>query len=149
MYKKILVAIDNSKASDKALKEAIQLAKIHSATLQIINIQNEYYDIQTGPFVLPEEYASALRKVGTKLLEKAEALAKKAGVKTKARLIEIRSSQQRIAEEIIEEAKQAKSNLIILGTHGRKGFHRIFLGSVAEGVARISPIPVLLVRAKE
>lgn len=149
MYKKILVAIDESKQSKYALSEAIKLSKIHKSSLIIIHIENEYYDPQIGPFILPEEYENYLRKKGKRILNNAEKIARKSKLKIKTRLIELRSVKERISEIIVDEARRSRANLIVLGTHGRRGLHRIFMGSVAEGVIRISPIPVLLVRTKK
>lgn len=149
MYKKILVAIDESKYSKYALSEAIKLSKFHKASLIVIHIENEYYDPQIGPFILPEEYENYLKKRGQRILSNAEKLAKKSKVKIKTKLIEVRSVKERIAEIIVDEADHSRVNLIVLGTHGRRGLHRIFMGSVAEGVVRISSIPVLLIRSKK
>lgn len=87
-----------------------------------------------------------MRNFGKQLLEKSKKLALKSGVKSESRIVEIRSIRHRIAEKIIETAQDWRAKLIVLGIHGRRGIHRIFLGSVAEGVVRISPVPVLLVR---
>ncbi|MCM2252789.1 MAG: universal stress protein, partial [Ramlibacter sp.] len=56
---------------------------------------------------------------------------------------------KRIADVIIEQAQQHSCDLIVMGTHGRKGFSRLTLGSAAEGVVRSSPVPVLLVRLED
>lgn len=58
-------------------------------------------------------------------------------------------SAKRISEKINEASRSWKANLLVRGTHGRHGLNRLFLGSVAEEIIRITPIPVLLIRGKE
>jgi nucleotide-binding universal stress UspA family protein len=85
-----------------------------------------------------------LREDGQALLEAAAAPARKAGLEVEPRLFEHHSTQ--IGEGIIEDAKTWQASLIVIGTHGRRGFARAVLGSDAEYVALHAPVPVLLVR---
>jgi nucleotide-binding universal stress UspA family protein len=70
----------------------------------------------------------------------------KAGVRTETRLLDLDEQGQRISERIANEAVAWPADLIVLGTHGRRGMDRLMLGSVAEGVARAATVPVMLVR---
>ena len=76
-------------------------------------------------------------------------MASHSSIKFEAKLIELISSQGRIAEVIAEEAANWSADLLVLGTHGRRGFSRLFIGSVAENTVRIATTPVLLIRSPE
>jgi len=146
-YSRILVAVDGSDAANRGLREAIRLAKDERAQLVILHIVDEYY-----AFAVPEAGAVAanvvpqLRESGKKVLAKAEAVAAKQGIKAKTVLRETVGGAA--AEEIVSEAKKQRVDLIVLGTHGRRGVRRMVLGSDAEQVVRTSKVPVLLVRAE-
>ena len=62
------------------------------------------------------------------------------------KLLEIDTIGHRIPEMIAEEAKTWPADIIVIGTHGRHGMHRLLMGSVAEGVVRMATVPVLLIR---
>jgi nucleotide-binding universal stress UspA family protein len=149
VFKKILVPIDGSPTSDRGLAEAIQLAKETGATLCLLHVVNEMGVIQSlateGTYV--EGVLEILRAGGKRILKKAEARVRKRGVRTRSVLIENLGS--RVADVIVRQAKKWGANLIVLGTHGRRGLSRLVMGSDAEGVVRTSPVPVLLVRSKE
>ena len=89
-------------------------------------------------------------KKGQALLDHAEHLLReKTLLNIDQRLVELLPFQGRIAEAIIEEAKEWPADLLVLGTHGRRGFSRFFLGSVTENIIRIATTPVLLVHGQE
>ena len=75
-----------------------------------------------------------------------QARAKKAGVGAESRLVEVEKYGERVVDAIVDEAKRWRADLIVIGTHGRRGVSHLLLGSVAEGVVRLAPAPVLLVR---
>jgi nucleotide-binding universal stress UspA family protein len=81
------------------------------------------------------------------VLGKAEAKARKADVKTEALLVE--TTGHRVADVILAQARKVKADLIVMGTHGRRGVARLVMGSDAEGVVRGTRVPVLLVRAPD
>jgi nucleotide-binding universal stress UspA family protein len=145
-YRKILVAVDGSGASNKGLREALRLAKEEGAQLLLLHVVNEYY-----AYAVPElglataDLAPALREGGEKILRRAAALATKAGARPKTLLRETIGGAA--SDLIVREAKKQRADLIVLGTHGRRGVRRMVLGSDAEQVVRSSPVPVLLVRA--
>jgi nucleotide-binding universal stress UspA family protein len=91
-----------------------------------------------------DEFAAALRAQGAKVLARAEAQARKAGVGYRAVLAE--TVGRPVADLIVAHAKRCRADLIVLGTHGRRGIARAVMGSDAEGVVRASPVPVMLVR---
>jgi nucleotide-binding universal stress UspA family protein len=151
MYKNILVAVDESDTSTLALKEAISFVKEHPQSfLRIIHVADECVTyLETQPFT-PLELIEAIKKAGIELLQKTEAELRSKNVSNfDTKLLEMDKLGNRIYQKIAEEAKLWPADLIIIGTHGRRGFSHFFLGSVAEGVARIASVPVLLIRGKE
>ncbi|HMA06541.1 MAG TPA: universal stress protein, partial [Ramlibacter sp.] len=91
-----------------------------------------------------DEMLKGLRQYGLELLAKARRAAEEAGVHGESLLREV--TNERVADVIVDQARQHGCDLIVMGTHGRRGFSRIAMGSEAEQVARTSPVPVLLVR---
>ncbi|HYI88090.1 MAG TPA: universal stress protein [Burkholderiales bacterium] len=145
-YQKILVAVDGSAAANKGLREALRLAKAERARLFILHVVNDYVVIAAmGGVAPPRDLGPLLRESGERILANAKALASKQGVKPELVLREILSGPA--AEAIVREARRRRADLIVLGTHGRRGVRRMVMGSDAEQVVRIAPMPVLLVRA--
>jgi len=148
MYRKILVPIDGSPASGLGLKEAIKLARGGRATLCLLHVVDELVlipDALGAPIYL-EEMFEALRKGGRRILARAEDKARASGVRAKSVLAEKIGGP--VADVIVAQAKKQRADLIVLGTHGRRGVNRMVMGSDAEGVVRVAPVPVLLVRAR-
>ena len=146
MYARILVAVDDSRGSTRAVAHAIALTKAFGAKLKVLHV------VDMGWFVLGPELAvdteritAARREQGAKTVALALEQAHAAGVETESCLIETEAPNQRVAEKIVAEAAGWPADLLVLGTHGRAGAERWMLGSVAEGVARRSAVPVLLV----
>ena len=145
MYGKILVPVDGSETSTRGLSEAIKIAKVQGSQLRLVHIVNEFIlDITYSAGVFPQNLIESLVKTGRSVLDAAESVAKKEGVKVDSVLIE--SIGGRAGELIVAQAKAWQPDLIVMGTHGRRGLARIALGSDAEQVLRLSPVPVLLVR---
>jgi nucleotide-binding universal stress UspA family protein len=146
MYSRILIAVDGSPTSEHALRHAIGLAKDLSATLRIVHIIDMGV-LPVGPEIAIETGAimKARRAAGEKMVQSARDTARAAGIEAETRLVETGAPTQRIASVIADEAKSWPADLVITGTHGRSGVARMLVGSVAEGVARVSPAPVLLV----
>lgn len=148
MYKHILVAVDGSDTSDRALHEAINLAKDQQAILRIVYAVDEV-NINVSPeFPNPTEIEQAWTDAGREILDKAQNSARAAGIKAETRLLEIDKLGVRTADAIIQEAKTWPADLLVAGTHGRSGLSHLLMGSVAEGIVRICPVPILLIRAK-
>jgi nucleotide-binding universal stress UspA family protein len=144
-YRRILVATDGSLASMKGLREAMRLAKAEGAELRILHVVNEavpYSPLAGSP---PVSLIPILLESGRRLLKKALAQARKQRVP--ARTILVESAEREAASTIVAQARKQRADLIVLGTHGRRGMLRLVLGSDAEQVVRTSPVPVLLVRA--
>lgn len=151
MFKQILVAVDGSPTGNRGLKAAIELASGHAASLTVIHVVD---DMQSVSYIgdmgyVPADYVDKLlddlRTSGRKVLAKAEAVARAAGVDVKALLVESKGGT--IADAVLAQARKLRADTIVLGTHGRRGLRRALMGSDAEAVLRDSRVPVLLVRA--
>ena len=148
MYKKILVPVDGSDTANAALQEAIKLARSESTGLRIIHVADSsaaVWDSEFTPIDL-EQIRESVRSFARGVLEQAQRTAREAGIEAETRLIEMETPGQRVAKVIAEHAREWPADLIVIGTHGRRGIDHFLLGSVAEGVMRLSPVPVLLVR---
>jgi len=148
MYKKILVPVDGSASSLRGLDEAIKLAKENGAALRLVHAVNEFFmDAGYGaPFATPE-LIQLLREGGTAILNSAVSKARERGLKAETVLLD--QIGTRVADLILNQANEWPADLIVMGTHGRRGLSRLALGSDAETVLRSTPIPVLLIRAPD
>jgi nucleotide-binding universal stress UspA family protein len=146
MYKKIMVAIDDSDTSQCALAEAIHIARTSSAKLYIVHVADEtLLNLHGQPLVSivnMEAAVANLAQAGQALLDTAMQAAD--GVQAEPLLLE--SQKRRVSETIADKAKALQVDLIVIGRHGRRGLATFILGSVAEQLARISDASVLLVR---
>ena len=145
MYKRILVPIDGSPASNRGLEEAIQLAKDQSAALRLLHVLNEWLIVSpdsTG--ANPGALEEALRAAGDVLLNEADARARSAGVTATTALVQQMGAP--VGAAIVRHAEEWPADLIVCGTHGRRGVRRLVLGSDAEYILRHTRIPVLLLR---
>lgn len=145
MYQRILIAVDGSSTSDLALDEAAKLARDQRATVRIVHALDQVALVLDTPYVL-QEFLDAARKAGEEILERARTRMKEAGVDAETRLAGAESFGERIASLVSAEAASWPADLIVIGTHGRRGFSSVLMGSVAMGVVRTAPVPVLLVR---
>ena len=152
MFRKILVAVDGSTTSNKGYRVALDLAKSVGARLVVLHVIDERavgIGLSASGFVAPayvEDVIAALRDAGRKVLAKAQREAQAKGQAIDAHLVE--SLGNGVAHTILAQAKKQKPDLIVLGTHGRRGLARVVVGSDAETVLREATVPVLLVRAK-
>jgi nucleotide-binding universal stress UspA family protein len=143
MYRRILIPVDGSAPSDAALGEALEFAKEQGATARLVYIcEPLQYILAEGPVDLTAE----VRRQGEKVLAAATARAGRAAVAAETALVE--TADRRVADAIAEEARRWGADLIAMGTHGRRGFEHLVLGSVAEGVLRRATAPVLLLRSR-
>ena len=148
MYQRILVPLDGSATSECGLREAIKLASAQHATLFFLHVIDDFRMLVEMTSVRSyDEMLKGLRQYGLEILAKARHAAELAGVHRESLLREV--TNERVAQVIVEQAKQHGCDLIVMGTHGRRGFNRIAMGSEAEQVARTSTVPVLLVRQEE
>jgi nucleotide-binding universal stress UspA family protein len=145
MYGKILVPIDGSDTSFCGLHEAIKIAKSQGSQIRLLHIVNEYmFDYLYSPGIYPSNVLEALRESGKKVLHDAEAMLRQQGIEPQSVMLETIGGPA--SDLILEQAKQWPADLIVMGTHGRRGLVRVAMGSDAEEVVRESSVPVLLVR---
>lgn len=146
MYSRFLVPLDGSPTSFLALDHAAELARLSGATVILLHVV-EPTRHSTG-FERPEVYIKDVRprflKAGQTLLDEAASRLRREGIATETVLLE--SGTERVSEQIAHQTEINDCDLVILGTHGRRGMNRLLLGSDAEQVARIAPVPVMLVR---
>ena len=148
MYRNILVPVDGSRASEQGAREAIQIAKTLGSRIRLIHVVNKTPWIAPGaaPAVI-EDLIADLVRAGESVLQRIRAEVRAAGVEVEDRLIEARG--ERAGEIAVSEASSWPADLIVCGTHGRRGVRRMLMGSDAEQIVRASPAPVLLVRDQE
>src|SRR5512134_3528351 len=148
MYQRILVPVDGSATAERGLREAVKLASGQATRLLFLHVVDDYTTLAEMTSAAGyEDMLKRLRQYGLDVLSRAKREAEAASVHCETLLREV--TGKRVADVIVEQVGQHGCDLIIMGTHGRRGFSRLTLGSAAEGVARISPVPVLLVRADE
>ena len=142
-FKKILVPYDGSKNANRAFEKALDMAKNTNTKIKIItcifrghgtDMAYETRFVDLFDVELEKEALSKINKLGT--------LAKKSGVHVDGAVVKTLDAAQKIADF----AKKEKSDLIILGSHGRSGFAKMVLGSVSNGVLSKASCPVMIVQ---
>jgi nucleotide-binding universal stress UspA family protein len=149
MYRRILVPVDGSATSKLGLRHALGLAQDQHARIRVLNVLDELVIVPMMDGYPAADNASlieSMRLTGEKALGYARALAAKAGIPADTVLVESRG--RTVSDAILDAAHAFRADLIVMGTHGRRGFNRLILGSDAERVLREAPVPVLLVRGE-
>jgi nucleotide-binding universal stress UspA family protein len=151
MYQTILAPIDGSPTSSGALQEAAKLARLCGARLHLLHVVDPITHM-TGferPEVFVRDILPSLLAGGERVLAqgRADAASAAPGVAVETELRE--GTGQRTWEIILERAAACAADLIVLGTHGRRGIDRALMGSDAEQVVRHATLPVLLVRQRK
>ena len=146
MYSRLLVPLDDSATARLALAHAAALAGMSGGTIVLLNVIEEMKHSNgfERPMVYIQEVRPHFLAAGQTLLDNAAAELRNKGVQVETLLVE--SQGERVSELIARQAKSSGCDLVVLGTHGRRGINRMLLGSDAEQVARIAPVPVMLVR---
>jgi nucleotide-binding universal stress UspA family protein len=148
MYKRILVPIDGSPVAQRGFEHAIGLAKVCNASVVLLHVVEHYPAmVDIGSATTWQVISDDLRQYGQRVLDEAHRAATDAGVASEAQLEE--NAAGRVCDVIIDQAKEHRCDLVVMGTHGRRGLSHALIGSDAERVVRMSPVPVLLVRAAE
>jgi len=138
LYMNILVPLDGSKYSEKALLHACDMAKNYQSRLILLYVVEKLISINP---LDRKAYLGMLRKVGNDVLVKGKKTALKQGIDSK-----IVIKEGNIANEIIKLAKKEQCNLIIVGNKGLGATARFFLGSVSNKLANSSPCSILIVK---
>jgi nucleotide-binding universal stress UspA family protein len=149
MYKRILVPVDGSQTSNKALTAALQLARDASGQVRLMHLVDDlaYISGYEAYGAYSAELIAIAQKVGQKILDDALAIAKAAGVQADQMLFEKLGAH--LGETVADASKRWNADLIVVGTHGRRGVGRMFLGSGAEQIIRLAPVHVLVVRSQD
>ena len=144
MFQRILVATDFSPASTPAFEQSVKMAKRDGALLLIAHAYQEpgLVELSHAPARVYEEWDQKLREGVERKLRPLAEYARKEGVEAEGLVLTGFAD-----EAIIEAAKQRRADLIVMGTHGRRGAARLFLGSVASRVISTAPCPVMTVRS--
>ena len=149
MYQRILVPIDGSAPSEHGLTEAIALARLSGGSIRLLHVLDDLSfttGFETGATyentVLP-----ALREASASILAAGRERCAAAAVAVEVLTLECFA--RRPCDVIVEQAVAWPADVVVIGTHGRRGINRMMLGSDAEQVARMAPVPVLLVRSVE
>lgn len=142
MYRRILVPVDGSPTSTKALLAALEIARWKDGCVRLVYVLEPL--AAAGGTAHGESLRQVLRDEGTEILQRALAIADAAEVSAETRLLD--EPGRRLGEVIAEQAQAWSADLVVVGTHGRRGFHRALLGSGAEQILRLAPVAVLAVR---
>ena len=143
MYQRILVPVDGSETSNRGLDESIRLAKLTGGSLRLVHVVDSLI-FSTGMEFATGDIVGVLLDAGAQILTKAKARVEANGVPVDTFLSE--SFGSRVCDVVVAQAKLWNADLIVIGTHGRRGVGRLFIGSDAEQIVRAAPVPVLLVR---
>jgi nucleotide-binding universal stress UspA family protein len=144
--RRVLHPTDFSRASTAAFKRAVEMAKGNRAELLLVHVMVPAVPLMGDGYVSPKVYEdleAAAQAAAQKQLRKLVEKARQAGARVKGLLLEGVAH-----ERIAQAARSRKADLVVIGTHGRTGFAKLFLGSVASRVLAVSPCPVLTVRGK-
>jgi nucleotide-binding universal stress UspA family protein len=142
MYQKILCPVDGSKTSNRGLREACRLATALDSKLLLLHVLDNSIFLVYPPEV--GAMTGYLSDEARKILDKAARVAAKQGVQVETKLIEIRHG--RVAGAIVDAAKKARADMIVMGTHGRRGLGGLLLGSDAAAVVGTATVPVVLAK---
>jgi nucleotide-binding universal stress UspA family protein len=148
MYRRIIVPIDGSRTSQEALAAALRMAKESQGCIRLMHVVEELayltgYDQFGGS---SGDLIKVMRETGSKVLADGTAMAQAEGVPCDSALHD--NFGERLPEVVADEARRWKADLIVVGTHGRRGVGRILLGSGAEQIIRMAPVPVLVIRSE-
>ena len=148
MYERILVPIDGSHTSLLGLDEALRLASLTHGRLLLVHVvdQLKYLNGYESAAVYMSDLLPCMQEAGEQILRQGMERAQRAGIP--AETLVFTALTERVADVVVAQARAWKADLIVIGTHGRHGVGRMLLGSDAEQVLRISPVPVLLVRSR-
>lgn len=147
MYARILVLTDGSDTSQRGIDEAVRLALVTGGSIRFfhaVDDQSFAIALQSAMAYAPN-WRGDLRDEGNAILARAKATATAAKIPCDGVLSE--EFTKSLEQRVVDECACYKADLIVIGTHGRRGISRLLLGSSAEAILRQAPVPVLLVRA--
>lgn len=145
MYKNILIAVDGSELADKALAQGLELAKAIGAKVNLVHVTPPWSSIAVGEVAVmfpPEEYEANMKAAAAKLLGKAAEKAKAVGVPCTT----VEASESQAYKAILQAAAENGCDLIVMGSHGRRGIAGLLLGSETVKTLTHGKVPVLVYR---
>jgi len=143
LFQNILVPVDLSHQSARAFKVALDIAKKRNSKITILTCidvyawHHLYYELRANSKLIKEQ-----TKVVKKHFEKLESLAKKNNISVRSKIL----TSEYVVGDIVTFAKKQKHDLVVIGSHGRTGFDKWLLGSVANGVSQKTKCPILIVK---
>jgi len=148
MYQRIFVPVDDSETSNLALVEACRVAKESGARIRLVHVVDlAQFGWGGTEFLDASELQKSVKEAGEQVLSQALDKARVAGVEPESKILE--SWGDKIASVLFEDANAWGADLIVMGTHGWTGVMHMLMGSVAEGLLKITDVPVLLIRNSE
>lgn len=141
------MALDGSRCSKLALGVAMNLAAEQGSHVELIYVVDDSEPLLDVAFINRDDLLRSMASYGRGVLSDAIRLLDKRGIQHGTRLIASPIKRGRIGETLIAEALKWRADLFVMGTHGRRGFRRLFTGSVSQFVVSHSKIPVLLVKS--
>jgi nucleotide-binding universal stress UspA family protein len=144
MFEKILVTVDGSSASQKAIEKAVGIAKAFNSAVTIVSVIDSYaFSGVSVDFAYGQpEYQQAASAESKASIAAAQQQFDAAGIGAESVVVD----GQAIFRGILETAASTHADLIVMGSHGRKGLEKLVLGSVASQVLSHAHVPVLIVR---
>ncbi|MFM0136373.1 universal stress protein [Caballeronia grimmiae] len=148
MYSRVLVPIDGSPIASRALDEALTLAHDVGARIQALYvIDAPPVSARASPYCY-QDFHDAYAREGRAACDEAAIRMQKTDFRSSTRVVEVNLADEDLAQRIATSAREFGADLIVMGTHGRHGWRRIVLGSVAERLVRLVSCPVLFVPAR-
>ncbi len=149
MYQRILVPIDGSRTAAVGLDEAIRVARLTHGELRLLHVLDATaYSAGFEPTsIYGNDDIALMKRDSTRILEQGIARAEARDVRADGVLLE--TATERVCDLVVAQAVSWGADLIVIGTHGRRGVARLFMGSDAEQILRAAPVPVLLLRADD
>jgi nucleotide-binding universal stress UspA family protein len=144
-FQKILVPVDGSDTARKALITALQIARDDGGKVQVVFAMDEMAYI--GGYDYSRNVLEIARENAQTVLAQSLDIAKSSGVPAETKLLD--APGRRLGDSVADAARAWQADLIVVGTHGRRGIGRVLLGSGAEQIIRMAPVPVLVIRADE
>jgi nucleotide-binding universal stress UspA family protein len=146
MYQRILVPVDGSACASRGLSEAIALGRLTHGRIRLVHVIDEPFVAlgADGAIGASADLVTLAREASQRVLAQAAETVRQAGVPVDDVLLD--SFEGRVCELVVDAARAWSADLVVIGTHGRRGVGRMLLGSDAEQILRLSPVPVLLVR---
>ncbi|WER49089.1 universal stress protein [Cupriavidus sp. WKF15] len=148
MYQRILLAVDGSQSSDLALSQAIILASATGAEVKALFVADDSDAFFDAAYFDARAVMEGILAYGRKALAEAADKLEAAGIRHTTQLVEKPVAPGQISSTIVAQADTWSADLIVLGTHGRRGVRRMLMGSVSEGVVSKTSRPVLLIRSE-